>query len=117
MWSLTWNSITKKHSTELSNFRGKRAEKSRRNQGQFSKLLFFFLYFSSYFLGTVLALRDSGWYSCAAVSESGSILSRAEVNVAQNADRPPPIIQLGKETSLEYSLAMKSAKEIACPDF
>lgn len=44
-------------------------------------------------------MRDSGWYSCAAVSESGSILSRAEVNVAQNADRPPPIIQLGKKTS------------------
>ena len=57
--------------------------------------------FFCYFLGTVIALRDSGWYSCAAVSESGSILSRAEVNVAQNADRPPPIIQLGKKTSLE----------------
>ena len=54
-------------------------------------------YFFS-FLGTVLSLRDAGWYSCAAVSESGSILSRAEVNVAKEADRPPPIIQLGKDT-------------------
>ena len=38
---------------------------------------------------------DGGFYSCAAVSESGSSLARAEVRVLTSADRPPPIIQLG----------------------
>ena len=54
------------------------------------------MYFSIFFSATVLAQRDSGWYSCGAVSESGSVMARAEIDVAKVADRPPPIIQLGK---------------------
>jgi hypothetical protein len=43
----------------------------------------------------VSAENDSGWYSCAAVSESGSGITRAEVAVARDNDRPPPILQAG----------------------
>ena len=39
--------------------------------------------------------RDTGFYTCAAVSESGSSLSRAEVRLARSSDQPPPIIQMG----------------------
>lgn len=39
--------------------------------------------------------RDAGFYSCAAVSESGSTLARAEIRFSSPADRPPPIINLG----------------------
>ena len=46
-------------------------------------------------LGSVTSIRDAGFYSCAAVSPSGSVLARAEVKVTGSHDRPPPIIQLG----------------------
>ena len=40
---------------------------------------------------------DSGFYSCAAVSSSGSVMWRAELRVASSATalRHPPIIELG----------------------
>ena len=63
------------------------------------------------FTGSVIALRDAGWYSCAAVSESGSILSRAEVNVAKEADRPPPIIQLGP---VNQTLPIRTSASLPC---
>ena len=48
------------------------------------------------FFADSVAANDAGWYSCAAVSESGSSLARAEVKLADaDNDRPPPIIQLG----------------------
>ena len=47
------------------------------------------------FSATVVSPRDSGWYSCSAVSESGSVMARAEINVAKEVDRPPPLIQSG----------------------
>ena len=58
-----------------------------------------------------MALRDAGWYSCAAVSESGSILARAEVNVAKEADRPPPIIQLGP---VNQTLPIRTSASLPC---
>jgi hypothetical protein len=64
-----------------------------------------------FILATVVAKRDSGWYSCAAVSESGSVLSRAEVNVAREADRPPPIIQLGP---VNQTLAIRTSGSLPC---
>ena len=63
------------------------------------------------FLGSVSAIRDSGYYSCAAVSESGSILTRAEVNVAKEADRPPPIIQLGP---VNQTLPIRTVASLPC---
>lgn len=62
-------------------------------------------------IGTVVAKRDSGWYSCAAVSESGSALSRAEVNVARDVDRPPPVIQLGP---VNQTLPVRTAATLPC---
>ena len=40
---------------------------------------------------------DSGFYSCAAVSSSGSVMSRAELRVVSSATalKHPPIIELG----------------------
>ena len=75
---------------------------SRMNHHQLPKLLF---------LGSVSAIRDSGYYSCAAVSESGSILTRAEVNVAKEADRPPPIIQLGP---VNQTLPIRTVASLPC---
>jgi hypothetical protein len=56
------------------------------------------------FLVSVSADTDSGWYSCAAVSESGSCLARAEVAVARDSDRPPPILQLGPVNQVKNKL-------------
>ena len=69
--------------------------------------------YQNYFFttGSVSALRDSGYYSCAAVSESGSILTRAEVNVAKDADRPPPIIQLGP---VNQTLPIRTVASLPC---
>ena len=78
---------------------------SRMNHHQLPKLLFFFT------AGSVSAIRDSGYYSCAAVSESGSILTRAEVNVAKEADRPPPIIQLGP---VNQTLPIRTMASLPC---
>ena len=64
-----------------------------------------------YISGTVVAKRDSGWYSCAAVSESGSSLSRAEVRVAKETDLPPPIIQLGP---VNQTLPTKVSATLPC---
>jgi hypothetical protein len=55
-------------------------------------------------LGSVSSEADAGWYSCAAVSESGSCLARAEVAVARDSDRPPPILQLGPVNQVIYFL-------------
>ena len=51
---------------------------------------------------SVSADTDAGWYSCAAVSESGSCLARAEVAVARDSDRPPPILQLGPVNQVAF---------------
>ena len=45
------------------------------------------------------------------MSESGSILSRAEVNVAKEADRPPPIIQLGP---VNQTLPIRTSASLPC---
>ena len=55
--------------------------------------------------------RDSGWYSCGAVSESGSIMARAEINVAKEVDRPPPIIQLGP---VNQTLPIRTEATLPC---
>ena len=57
------------------------------------------------------AHRDSGWYTCAAVSESGSSLSRAEVRVSKERDHPPPIIQLGP---VNQTLPIKTSATLPC---
>ena len=56
-------------------------------------------------------MRDSGWYSCAAVSESGSSLSRAEVRVSKETDQPPPIIELGP---VNQTLPIKTSANLPC---
>ena len=56
-------------------------------------------------------MRDSGWYSCAAVSESGSSLSRAEVRVSKETDHPPPIIELGP---VNQTLPIKTSANLPC---
>ena len=62
-------------------------------------------------LANVDAIRDSGWYSCAAVSESGSSLSRAEVRVSKETDHPPPIIELGP---VNQTLPIKTSATLPC---
>ena len=60
---------------------------------------------------TVSANRDSGWYSCAAVSQSGSSMSRAEVRVAKETDLPPPIIIHGP---VNQTLPIKTSATLPC---
>ena len=67
------------------------------------------MYFS--FLANVLASRDSGWYSCGAVSQSGSVIARAEIDVAKEVDRPPPIIQLGP---VNQTLPIQTSASLPC---
>ena len=62
-------------------------------------------------IANVDANRDSGWYSCIAVSESGSSLSRAEVRVAKETDLPPPIIELGP---VNQTLPIKTSATLPC---
>ena len=62
-------------------------------------------------IANVDAIRDSGWYSCAAVSESGSSLSRAEVRVSKEIDQPPPIIELGP---VNQTLPIKTSANLPC---
>ena len=64
------------------------------------RFLFLFvviLSFSYHFFPDKLTEVDSGFYSCAAVSSSGSVMSRAELRVVSSATalRHPPIIELG----------------------
>ena len=68
--------------------------------------------YSFLYLASVLPLRDSGWYSCSAVSESGSILARAEINIAKDgADRAPPIIQQGP---VNQTLPIRTGTSLPC---
>ena len=67
------------------------------------------LYFP--FPANVLASRDSGWYSCGAVSQSGSVIARAEIDVAKEVDRPPPIIQLGP---VNQTLPIRTSASLPC---
>ena len=67
------------------------------------------LYFP--FPANVLASRDSGWYSCGAVSQSGSVIARAEIDVAKEVDRPPPIIQLGP---VNQTLPIQTSASLPC---
>ena len=64
-----------------------------------------------FFKANVDANRDSGWYSCMAVSESGSSLSRAEVRVSKETDLPPPIIELGP---VNQTLPIKTTATLPC---
>ena len=66
-----------------------------------------FLYISA----TVLSPRDSGWYSCGAVSESGSVMARSEIDVSKEVDRPPPIIQLGP---VNQTLPIRTSASLPC---
>lgn len=61
-------------------------------------------------LGSVTP-RDSGFYSCAAVSASGSSLARAEIKIVTSAERPPPLIQLGP---VNQTLPLASATSMHC---
>ena len=57
-------------------------------------------------------LEDAGFYSCAAVSTSGSILARAELKVIGSPqDRSPPVIHLGPTNQ---TLGVGEAAEMPC---
>lgn len=65
-------------------------------------------------IAKVNAIRDAGYYTCVAVSASGSALARAEVKVTDSDDRPPPIVQLGPTNQ---TLTVGNAAEMPCePD-
>ncbi len=56
---------------------------------------------------------DSGFYSCAAASEWGSVLARAELRVVDSADalKHPPIIELGPSNQ---TLKVGSSASLPC---
>ena len=55
--------------------------------------------------------KETGWYTCAALSESGSSVARAEVRVAAGNDQPPPIIQIGP---VNQTLPIRSTAILPC---
>lgn len=62
-------------------------------------------------IGSVKDGPDTGWYTCAAVSESGSTMARVEVRVARTSDNPPPIIQMGP---VNQTLPMGGSATLPC---
>lgn len=65
-------------------------------------------------LDSVSRTRDSGYYSCSAVSSSGSSIARAQIKIESDLERPPPVIQLGPANQ---SLAEGSDARMPCKVF
>ncbi|CAB4068857.1 ROBO2 [Lepeophtheirus salmonis] len=58
-----------------------------------------------------ISLSDAGYYSCVSVSPSGSTLSRAQISVSKESDKPPPIIVLGP---INQTLPLGSRVSLPC---